>query len=155
MDWRKEQKTVVNKFLSSRYLNHLNEVCVHVYSCVPMLCQATLFETKWYLHICTSKPIKRKQWWRNTQKHSIKLPNLNIGLPWQQNSKKKNLLLHIKLLKKCPWWKQHGILNTEKEYRESSPRRRQSLRVNLLISSFTKKKWLKPSPNIPPFPPFF
>lgn len=122
--------------------------------CTYVVPSNTIRDKVVYLHICTSKPIKRKQWWRNTQKHSIKLPNLNIGLPWQQNSKKKNLLLHIKLLKKCPWWKQHGILNTEKEYRESSPRRRQSLRVNLLISSFTKKKWLKPSPNHPPLSSF-
>lgn len=53
-------------------------------------------------------------------KHSIKLFNLNIGLPWQRNSKIP--LLHIKLLKKCPWWKQHGVLNlitTEQRYKES------------------------------------
>lgn len=31
-------------------------------------------------------------------------------------------LLHIKLLKKCPWWKQHGSLEfitTEQRYKES------------------------------------
>lgn len=84
-------------------------------------------------------------------KHSIKLFNLNIGLPWQRNSKIP--LLHIKLLTKCPWWKQHGVLEfitTEQRYKGSPKHliKLQGEHFNILL----KKKILK---RPKPFPHYF
>lgn len=83
-------------------------------------------------------------------KHSIKLFNLNIGLPWQRNSELP--LLHIKLLKKCPWWKQHGVLKfitIEQRYKESPKHliKLQGEHFNILLLKIIVIKRPKPFPH--------